>query len=236
MAPTLSCPRHGPTASFLGCDHVSAAVISGSEPPAFQRLRATLDHSGTAVYCACFDCLDQFKLAPDFSIPADAKADASESPTINPICVECLKAVQSFRSDPESIPATSRNQTPVRPTQVSIAVLLLCVSLGTSIGSALVSLALASIHWVPHLPTFSSGIFIDAVMAWLTYHIWMGHSWARGTYAIVFGLSTVTAVLAPEAEIDIPRSLIDMVALYLLFSHPGRVWFAAKSPAPGTLV
>ncbi len=226
MAPTVLCPRHGQTASVLACDHVSAAVNCGSEPPAFRRLRVTLDNFGTVAYCACFVCVDRFDLASDFSAPPDAKVEASEFPKINPICVKCLKATQSSRSDPDTIPAASRTHTPVRPTQVSTAVLLLCVSLGIDA----VTSALSWIHRAPSGHTFFVGILWFAVKAWLTSNIWMGRHWARGTYAVLFGLGIVLHVLIPGSKIDILRSLIDLVVLYLLFADPGRGWFEAKSP------
>jgi hypothetical protein len=226
MAPTVLCPRHGQTASVLACEHVSAAVNGGSEPPAFRLLRVTMDDSETVAYCACFDCVNRFDLASDFSAPPDAAADASEFPKINPICVKCLKTTQSSRSDADTIPAASRVHTPVRPTQVSVAVLLLCVSLGIDA----VTSALSWTHRAPSVHTLSSGIFWFAVNAWLAFNIWMGLDRARSIYAALFGLGIVLYFLIPGTKIDIPRSLIDLVALCLLYVGPGRGWFAAKSP------
>src|ERR1700729_614558 len=116
MAPTVLCPRHGHTASVLACDHVSAAVHCGSEPPASLRLRVTLDNSETVAYYACFVCVDRFNLASDFSVPPNATVDASKFPKINPICVKCLEATRPPRSDPDTIRAASRTDTPVSPT------------------------------------------------------------------------------------------------------------------------
>ena len=228
MAPTVLCPRHGQTASVLACDHVSAAVNCGSEPPAFRRLRVTLDNSGPVAYCACFVCVDRFDLASDLSVPPDAKVGASEFPKINPICVKCLEATQSPRSDPDTIAAASRIHIPVRPTQVSAAVLLLCISLGIDA----VTSALSWEHRAPSGHSVFVGILWFAVNAWLTFNIWMGHRWARDTYAGLFGLGIVLYVLVPGATIDIPRSLVDLVALSLLFAGPGRGWFKAQSLAP----
>jgi|ERR1700733_749521 len=228
MAPTVLCPRHGHTASVLACDHVSAAVNCGSEPPAFLRLRVPLDNSETVAYCACFVCVDRFDLTSYFSVPPDAKVDTSKFPKINPICVKCLEATGSPRTDPDTIPAASRTHTPVRPAQVSTAVLLLCVSLGIDT----VISALSWIHRAPNRHTFFGGVFWFALTAWLTPNIWMGRYWARGLYAVFFGLPIVLYVLIPGSEIDILRSLIDLVVLYLLFTSPGRGWFEAESSFP----
>jgi hypothetical protein len=190
----------------------------------------TLDNSGTVTYCACFVCLDRFDLASDFSVPPDAKVDASKFPKINPICVECLNATQSLRSDPDTIPAASLTHTPVRPTQVSTAVLLLCVSLGIDV----VTSALSWIHQASREQLFLiGGILIYAMRAWLTYNIWVGRYWARGLYAVFFGLSTVFWVLcfAGGGMFNI-HSLMDLVVLYLLFTDPGRGWFEAEWSFP----
>jgi hypothetical protein len=224
MPPTVLCPRHGPTVSVFACDHVSAALSSGSEPPASQRLRATLDNSGPVAYCACFDCLDRFHLTPDFTIPPDAKMDGSEFPGLNPICFECLKAAQSPPSDPETIPDAGHK--PARPTQVSMAVLLLCVSLVTDV----MTMAFSWVHLGPRLSFFSlPEILDDAAMAGLVYLIWLGRSWARAVYAILFGLGLVSA-LVPGGGINILWSSTVLVALFLLFAPPSRRWFQANSP------
>lgn len=225
MAPTVLCPRHGQTASVLACEHVSAAVYRGSEPPAYRRLRVTLDDSETVAYCACFDCINRFDLASDFSIPPNANVDGSEFPKFNLICVECLKGTQSCRSDADTIPAASGIHTPVRPTQVSVAVLLLCVSLGIDA----VTSALSLTHRAPSVNALASAVFWFAVNVWLTFNIWMGLDRARSIYAALFGLGIVLYFLIPGTKIDIPRSLIDLVALSLLYVGPGRGWFKADS-------
>jgi hypothetical protein len=223
MAPTVLCPRHVHAASVLACDHVSAAVNCGSEPPAFLRLRVTLDSPETVTFRACFDCVDQFDLASYVSAPPDAKVDVSKFPKINPICVKCLEATQSPHSDPDAIPPTSRTRTRVRPTQVSTAVLLLCVSLGIDVVTS-----------PPLLEQFLFGgsLLLYAMWAWMTYNIWMGRYWARGLYAVLVGPSIVLYVLSPGIEINILQSLIDLAALYLLFTAPGRGWFQAESSFP----
>lgn len=184
-----------------------------------------MDDSETVAYCACFGCVDRFDLASDFRASPDAEADGSEFPKINPICFKCLKGTQPSRSDADTIPAASRIQTPVRPTQVSVAVLLLCVSLGIDA----VTSALSWIHRVPSGDTFFVGVFWFAVNAWLTSNIWMGRYWARGLYAGLFGLGIVSYVLIPGSKIDILQSSIDLVALYLIFTSPGSGWFETES-------
>jgi hypothetical protein len=184
-----------------------------------------MDDSETVAYCACFDCVDRFDLAFDFSVPPDANVDASEFPKINPICVKCLKTTQSSRSDANTILAASRIHTPGTPTQVSVAVLLLCASLGIDA----VTSALSWTHRAPGVHALLSGIFWFAVNAWLTFNIWMGLDWARSIYAALFGLGIVLYFLIPGTKIDIPASLIDLVAFSLLYVGPGRAWFAAKS-------
>jgi hypothetical protein len=238
MIPTIPCPRHGDTASILACEHVRAAVSSGAEPPAYRRLRVTVDNANTVAYCACFVCANQFDLASAFSASPDAKVDESELPKTDPVCVKCLEGMQSspgtdlaakHRHSPSqaynATPGAARTlHSPVTPIQVTAAVLLLCVSLG-------VPLALSWIHWSPGRPLLLGGLFWDAFDAWLIYNIWMGRSWARDTYALIFGLGLLLCLFA-GAKIDIPHGLLGLAALYLLFTGPGGDWFEAGSALP----
>jgi hypothetical protein len=218
----------------------------------------------------CFVCVNRFGLASEFSTPPNAELDDSKFPKIHPVCVKCLEATQSPRGvdlaairgpsaspvanptagaavtvsspeqvpDPDAYPAVGRTRTPVRPNQVSTAVLLLCISLGIDV------LSWPWIRLARGGPYLFGGIVMFAVNGWLTYNIWMGRYWARGTYAVLFVLGFVFWILALGslgAKVNalsfmdwncILQSLLASIALYLLFTDPGRGWFETESPVP----
>lgn len=270
MTATLFCHRHGQTASVLGCEHVNAAVSAGSEPPPFRRLRLT-DQGRTVACCVCFACVNRFGIASDFSSPPDAELDDPKFPKIHPICVMCLEATQSPRgvdlaaisglpstsrvantssgaavtvptpegiTDRDAYAADRRPRAPLRPTQVSAAVLLLCIPL------AIDALSWRWTHLAPGGPFLFNGLLMLAVNAWLTYNIWMGRYWARGVFAVLFGLWLVLWILAPGSPgakmhafslmnwSCIVPILLNPIALYLLFTDPGNGWFDTESPVP----
>jgi hypothetical protein len=239
MSPPVLCPRHGHTDAVLACDHVSLAVSSDSDPPPYRRLRVSVDQGEAMSCCACFACMNRFGLTSGSSVSLDANPDESKFPKIHPLCVKCLELAHSPRAadlaairDPTASPvqrATAAAAMVVsipqgRPSQVSAAVLLLFFSLGIG--------AVSSIHAAP--PYLLGGLFVVVFRAWLAYNIWIGRYWARGTYAVIFGLGVLAYVLSAgeAAKISILQRLLELVALYLLFTNPGRSWFVAESPVP----
>jgi hypothetical protein len=123
-----------------------------------------------------------------------------------------------------------------RPTQVSTAVLL-------QGGSFVLGL-------VPPLLLHAqvSGAFLFAyvvtlaLLAWITYKVWVGRNWARFILALLFAGGVI--VNAPNllqayhqlpllaASCDAIGSLLQVASLYLLFTDPGRRWFKARPPSP----
>jgi hypothetical protein len=137
--------------------------------------------------------------------------------------------------DPNVIPAISDADTRVRPSQVSTAVLLLCASLGLG--------TVTSVLLRPHLAPVRRTLFIEiatfALLAWLTYKIWVGRNWARITFAVLAALGFVIyapilvrlfQVSTAAGSTNLVQGLLQLVAMYLLFTHPGRGWFKPRSP------
>lgn len=68
----------------------------------------------------------------------------------------------------------------------------------------------------------------------LIVFIYRGHNWARILMLILIGLAFISFVallgsylqypLLPLAS-NIAVMVLDVIALYLLFAHPGRLWF-----------
>jgi hypothetical protein len=248
MESQVLCARHGQAASILACEHVCAAVISCSEPPPYRRLRLKLDQTRDTACCACFACVRQFALADDFRLPRDAKVDGPGFPKVESICTKCLDAAQpppatdipanlgasTARGDNASASADSRRRTRVRPTQVSAAVVLLCISLGIDLVPTAIPYGTYR-AWAS--PYGLGGILTYALSACLTYNIWKGRYWARGTYAVLFALGMLPLVVSGEwpggwRMLCILQLPLQLAALYLLFAGPGAGWFKAETPLP----
>jgi len=76
-----------------------------------------------------------------------------------------------------------------------------------------------------------------AVLALLIYFISAGRNWARITFLILFLIGLVPTI--PQIMATLDRSalggvisfgqlLLQIVAMYLVFSKPGSTWFAKK--------
>lgn len=126
--------------------------------------------------------------------------------------------------------------TAVRPHQVSAAVVLLCLSLALGqVTSALLRQNL------PHtLPALFVAVFTVVTLAWLAYKIWAGRNWARMTFSVltILGLALYAPILMKffqisriAGSINLLQGLLQLVAIYLLFTQPGRSWFKPRSPA-----
>jgi hypothetical protein len=122
----------------------------------------------------------------------------------------------------------------VRPPQVSLASLLLC---GSLLLGFVTSALLRS-----YLPSGAQALFIQvftfAVMALLIYLIWAGHNWARITFTVLFALGMVFYIPTLKGffqfsfvagALNLVQTLLQVVALYLLFTGPGRDWFKPRS-------
>ena len=115
------------------------------------------------------------------------------------------------------------------------AVLLLFVSLG--LGT--VTSDLMRPHLGPAGRTLLVQIVTLALLAWLSYEIWVGRNWARITSALLWALGLVFYVpvlirlfqaSAIVGSINLIQSLLQLAAFYLLFTNPGRAWFKTSSP------
>jgi hypothetical protein len=131
---------------------------------------------------------------------------------------------------------TKPDITGVRPHQVSVAVMLLCLSL--ALGQLTSALLRPNLPHNP--PAVFVAVFTVVTLAWLTYKIWAGRNWARMTFSAltILGLAVYAPILmkffqiSPIAgSINLLAGLLQLVAIYLLFTEPGRGWFKPRLPA-----
>jgi hypothetical protein len=136
---------------------------------------------------------------------------------------------------PTVIASSDTEPTLQRPSQVSLAVRLLWISLGLG--------AVTSAIMRPLFPSTTHTVVTQvatfALLAWLTYKIWVGRNWARVTFVVMTALGLLIYIpilsvyfrFSPVAgTINLLQCLMQLVALYLLFTEPGRGWFKARSP------
>jgi hypothetical protein len=129
-----------------------------------------------------------------------------------------------------------------RPRQVSVAARLLAASLALGVITSTIVQPHTAMNSRAALVQISSEILTFSIIAWLAYKIWIGRNWARITFAVLTGVGWAFYVpalirifqLSPVAgSINILQTLLQLAALYLLFSNPGRAWFGGK--ATGTV-
>ena len=124
-----------------------------------------------------------------------------------------------------------------RPAQVSTAVALIWVSLGLGVVNSV-------LDW-RHLTSRSSMSYVLtvqlvtlAIFALLIYKTSCGRNWARLTFLILgvvgvpFFLYQLPAAFerAPiSASVGVVQLLLQVGALYLVFSAPGRYWFRRRN-------
>ncbi len=224
MPGSILCPRHGQTASVLACEHVSAAVSSGVEPPVYRRLGVTVDHASTVAYYACFACANQFELASEIRASPGADAEECKFPKSDPICTSCLKQTLSPpAADPAPMGSESANsfaQPSGMPIQVTAAVLLLCVSVG-------IQAVTWAVYFVHQQTTLFGGTWV-VVNACLTYGIWMRHSHARDIYAGICVLN-IMLIFLMGSTINTLCITLALIPLSLLYIGPGATWFKGQS-------
>ncbi len=218
--PSILCPRHGNAASVLACEHVCAAVSAGIEPPVYRRLGVTVDDAGTVAYCACFACANQFELASENRASRGPESE-SKFPKSDPICTRCLEQTRPppavDQAAMRSKSANSRARSSAMPIQVTAALVLLSVALGTQA----VTLGLSWTHEAPLGALLSSGIFV-VLYACLTYGIWMRRAPSRDIYAGIFGYFLITG-----GTISI-LVVMKLIAFCFLYIGPGAAWFATE--------
>jgi hypothetical protein len=123
-----------------------------------------------------------------------------------------------------SAPANTHAQSSARPIQVTAAVLALCLSVVIQA----VTWALSFIHGLGFGNAFLSGMFMF-VDAYLTYGIWMRSSRARNVFAGLFVLGCITDFVLGDTPGGTVYFVLDLIALFLLFSGPGAIWFGGDS-------
>ncbi len=221
MPRSILCPRHGDTTSVLACEHVYTAVSAGTEPPVYRRLGVTVDDAGQVAYCACFACASQFELASEVRASPGAEPEKRRFPKSDPICSKCLEQTRAppaaDQAAMRSKSANSRARSSAMPIQVTAALVLLSVALGTQA----VTLGLSWTHEAPLGALLSSGIFV-VLYACLTYGIWMRRAPSRDIYAGIFGYFLITG-----GTISI-LVVMKLIAFCFLYIGPGAAWFATE--------
>ena len=80
-----------------------------------------------------------------------------------------------------------------------------------------------------------------ALLVFVICKVWAGSNWARFAYVLIFFVGVFDAVevfqiFSIVAVLTLAELLAQLVALYLVFSPPGNVWFrvqpSGKAPAP----
>jgi hypothetical protein len=125
-----------------------------------------------------------------------------------------------------------------RPRQVSIAAMLLYASLALGVGTSVIlapRVVLSGPAWIIQV---CGQVLTVIVIVWLTYKIWKGRNWARITFAVITSVGYVFYVpilmkmfrlSSVAGSINLLQSVLQLAALYLVFSRPGRAWFGARS-------
>jgi len=131
-------------------------------------------------------------------------------------------------SDPPVVPAL-----PSRPRQVKIAVALLWLSLVLGIPEAVLSSGQAG-GGAAGVATAVVMLVIFGLFGFVTVKVQQGRNWARIVMLVLTALS-VAAMLFPSDEASAQGPLlqglylfdvvIEVVAMYLVFSKPGSLWF-----------
>jgi hypothetical protein len=124
-----------------------------------------------------------------------------------------------------------------RPPQVSIATLLLAASLALGVVTSIILRPRIALTGQAGLTQVFVQMLTLTIIVWLTYKIWKGRNWARITFAVLTGvgwafyfpiLVKMFQISAVAGSINCLQTLLQLGALYFLFSSPGRVWFGAK--------
>lgn len=129
-----------------------------------------------------------------------------------------------------------------KPAQIVMATRLLWFTLALGVVNS-------ALEWQFLTSTTSVGLLVStqlltfAVVAWLTIMISRGRNWARITFLImsIIGLPVVfmqfQAMFARSpisGAISVLQLLLQIGALYLMFSEPGRRWFRRAKPVAAT--
>jgi presenilin-like A22 family membrane protease len=121
----------------------------------------------------------------------------------------------------------------VRPRQVSTATTLLWISLALGVPS--LYLATARDTDTGFLPLLiGMYVFLFAISAFVIVKVYRGRNWARVLLLVMVILSAVvllfpgeeaTPPAALEYVLNVASLVVEIAAVYLLLSHPGKTWF-----------
>ena len=127
-----------------------------------------------------------------------------------------------------------------KPRSVTLAVTLLWVSL--AIGVIKAPFDPAGLNAVPYPAiVWSVAAVIMAFFCLLIFKISAGRNWARVTFLVIFLLGLVLGVPGLMAEfqrapvlalVSIAASVMQLWAVILLFTSPGKNWFGKKAAEP----
>jgi hypothetical protein len=124
----------------------------------------------------------------------------------------------------------------VRPSQVQGATALLAASLGLGIVCFVLEWQRTPSALQPDSPLLASTIatLLSALLVFVIYQVWVGRNWARFGYLGILLIGIVDAVEVFEAwnliaALTLGELLFQLIALYLVFSPPGRDWFRART-------
>jgi hypothetical protein len=76
-----------------------------------------------------------------------------------------------------------------------------------------------------------------ALLVFVIYKVWVGRNWARFVYVLIFFVGVYDAVEVLQvfsivAVLTFVELLVQLVALYLVFSAPGNGWYRARPSRP----
>jgi len=119
-----------------------------------------------------------------------------------------------------------------RPVQVRWAVALLSVSLALSVPSTYLQY-LRGPRVLADQVALAVTLMLLVLLAWVYVRIYRGRNWARIVWLVLFVLGVASYFFpevgvrpgAAERGLKLVSLLLELVALYLLFSKPGTLWF-----------
>ncbi len=125
---------------------------------------------------------------------------------------------------------------PVRPRQVGVATALLWISL--ALGVPTMYLTMARDTDTGFQPLFIALIVIlFAIAAFVNVQVHRGRNWARIVVLIMTILSAMVLLFPGEEAVppgvlenvlNVASLLLEIAAAYLLYSHPGKLWFRPR--------
>jgi hypothetical protein len=135
---------------------------------------------------------------------------------------------------PKASVGTASSSPRVKPRTVAWSVAALWVAYGITFAHAVIVIGARWLSWPPE-PVVLSQIVFEVVCAGLIFFVSRGRYWARLIYGVYLGVRTVKVIQYASADWRDSHGLVFMtmvsficqyVAMYWLFTEPGRRWFA----------